>query len=138
VQGACDFPATMRQAARAGVDLVIGPSNGWRAIDPSHAQAATFRAVEDGYSLLRPASNGLSLAVDYAGRVAGRADYFDAQDRQVLLAQLPAHGVRTVYGRIGDVFAWACLVGLLLLALAAAQRRPWPRRPPSRSPMPPV
>ena len=117
-----DFPATMREAGREGADILIGNSNDWRAIDPSHAQAATFRAVENGYSLLRPASNGLSLAVDYTGRVAGLADYFGPADRQVLTALLPTHGVRTIYSRVGDVFAWMCLAGLLLLAVIA--RRP--------------
>ena len=117
-----DFPGTMRQAGRAGADIVIGPSNDWRAIDPGHADAATFRAVENGYSLLRPASNGLSLAVDYRGRVLGAADYFTASDRQILTAKLPIHGVQTIYSRIGDVFAWLCLAGLALLLAASRPR----------------
>jgi apolipoprotein N-acyltransferase len=117
-----DFPTMMRQAGRAGADIVIGPSNDWRAIAPSHDDASTFRAVENGYSLLRPASNGLSLAVDYRGQVRAAADYFTASDRQVLTATLPTHGVRTIYSRIGDVFAWACLAGLALLAVAARPR----------------
>ena len=121
-----DFPGTMRQAGRAGADIVIGPSNDWRAIDPSHADAATFRAVENGYSLLRPASNGLSLAVDYRGRVLGAADYFTASDRQILTAQLPIHGVQTIYSRIGDVFAWLCLAGLAVLLVASRPRRAVP------------
>ena len=116
----------MRQAGRAGADIVIGPSNDWRAIDPAHADAATFRAVENGYSLLRPASNGLSLAVDYRGQVRGAADYFTAPDRQVLTAQLPTHGVRTIYSRIGDVFAWICLAGLAVLLVASRPRRAVP------------
>jgi apolipoprotein N-acyltransferase len=118
-----DFPATMRQAGRAGADILIGPSNDWQAIDPAHAEAATFRAVENGYSLLRPASHGLSLAVDYRGNVQGAADYFTAPDRQVLTAELPVHGVQTIYNHIGDMFAWLCLAGLLALALVARLRR---------------
>lgn len=115
-----DFPSTMRQAGQASADLLLGPSNDWRAIDPAHARAATFRAVENGYSLLRPASDGLALAVDYRGRVLGAADYFTTADRQILTADLPTHGVRTVYGRIGDLLAWLCLAALLaMLAIAA-------------------
>jgi len=115
-----DFPSTMRQAGQVSADLLVGPSNDWRAIDPAHAWAATFRAVENGYSLLRPASDGLALAVDYHGRVRGAVDYFTTADRQILTADLPTHGVRTVYARIGDLFAWLCLAALLaMLAIAA-------------------
>jgi apolipoprotein N-acyltransferase len=127
-----DFPTTMRQAGQAGADILIGPSNDWRAIDPAHADAAIFRAVENGYSLLRPASNGVSLAVDYRGQVRAASDYFTTPDRQVLSAQLPTHGVRTIYSRIGDVFAWICLAGLFVLTVAARPRRsaaPIERRP---------
>ena len=118
-----DFPATMRQAGQARADILIGPSNDWRAIDPAHAEAATFRAIENGYSLLRPASNGLALAVDYEGRVLGSADYYTDQDRQLLMARLPTLGTRTVYSRIGDLFAWLCLAGLAALMVAPALRR---------------
>jgi apolipoprotein N-acyltransferase len=118
-----DFPGTMRQAGRAGVGFVFGPSNDWQAIDPAHADAATFRAIENGYSLLRPASNCLSLAVDYRGHVLGAADYFTTLDRQVLITQLPTRGVQTIYSRIGDLFSWLCLAGLAMLLAAARPRR---------------
>lgn len=111
-----DFPALARQAAQGGADLMLAPSNDWREVDPIHSQAATLRAIENGYSLVRQASHGLSIAVDYEGRVLAASDYFST-DQQVMIADVPIHGVRTIYAEIGDLFAWLC--GLALVALTA-------------------
>ena len=118
-----DFPGTLRQAGQGGADLVLGPSDDWQAIDPSHAQHATFRAIEDGFSLVREASNGLSMTVDYEGHVLAASDYFTTDD-QIMVAYVPTHGVHTIYDAIGDLFAWLCLVGLVaLIGLAVLQGR---------------
>jgi len=69
-----DFPALVRQASRARVDLVIAPSNDWPAIDPWNTQMAAFRAIENGFNLVRDVSNGRSLAVDYLGRSLAETD----------------------------------------------------------------
>lgn len=107
-----DFPATMRQAGQGGTDIVLALADDWRAIDPTHAQHAVFRAIENGYSLVREASKGLSITVDYEGNVLAASDYF-ANDHQIMVAYVPTHGVRTIYGAVGDLFAWLCLLGLL-------------------------
>jgi apolipoprotein N-acyltransferase len=118
-----DYPATMRQAGQAGADLMLVPSDDWQAQDPAHAQDATFRAIENGFSLVRETSRGLSIAVDYEGRVLSASDYFTT-DQQVMVAYVPMHGVRTIYTVIGDLFAWLCIIGLLaLIALAIIQSR---------------
>jgi apolipoprotein N-acyltransferase len=118
-----DFPATMRQAGQAGADLMLVPSDDWQAIDPAHTHDATYRAIENGYSLVRQASKGLSMTVDYEGRVLSASDYFTT-DKQVMVAYVPMHGVRTIYATIGDLFAWLCIIGLAaLIGLAIIQSR---------------
>ena len=118
-----DYPSMVRQAGQAGADLLFVPSDDWSAIDPSHAQNATFRAIEDGFSLVRQSSKGLSIAVDYEGRVLSASDYFTT-DQQVMVAYVPMHGVHTIYATIGDLFAWLCIIGLLTLTgLAIMQNR---------------
>jgi apolipoprotein N-acyltransferase len=118
-----DFQGTMRQAGQAGADIMLVPSNDWREIDPIHSQMISLRAIENGYSLVRPTSNGLALTVDYQGRVLAASDYF-AADPQVMVADVPVKGVRTVYSTIGDLFAWIGIAGLLaLVARAVVQRR---------------
>jgi apolipoprotein N-acyltransferase len=50
-------------------------------------------------------------------------DYFTT-DRQVMIAFVPIHGVRTIYAAIGELYAWLCLGGLLaLIVLAVVQKR---------------
>ena len=63
---------------------------------------------------MREASKGLSTAVDYEGHVLSASDYFTT-DHQVMVAYVPMHGVRTIYATIGDLFAWLCMIGLLVL-----------------------
>ncbi len=89
----------------------VWPSNDWRGFGDVHAQKAVVRAIENGYSLVRPDTHGLSLAVDYQGHVLGSADFF-ATDQQTVVAFVPTIGTRTVYAAIGDVFAWLCVAAL--------------------------
>jgi len=113
-----DFPEFMRQAGRGDADLLIVPANDGRSFRAMHAQMAVFRAIENGISILRPAASGLSSAIDPWGRVLGVSDYFAPGDR-TLTAQVAVAGIRTVYARIGDLFAWLCVAGLAVsLALA--------------------
>ncbi len=118
-----DFPGTLRQAGQAEADILLVPGNDWQAEDPYHTQLTTFRAIENGYSLVRQATNGLSMMVDYEGNVLSASDYF-ATDPQVMVAYVPVQGVRTIYATIGDLFAWLSVAGLVgLIGVAIARRR---------------
>jgi len=118
-----DFPGTLRQAGQAGADIMLVPSNDNQAMDPYHTQWTTFRALENGYSLVRQTSNGLAMTVDYEGYVLTASDYFTT-DQQVMVAYVPMQGVRTIYATIGDLFAWLSLAGLIvLIGVALARRR---------------
>jgi apolipoprotein N-acyltransferase len=117
-----DFPTLLRQASQKGIGLIIGPADDWAEITPLHANMATVRTIESGFSLLRPTSDGRSLATDNRGRVIARLDYGD----DVMVASLPAAPAATLYGRVGDLFSWLCVFGLLLMSvgtLAPFQRR---------------
>jgi apolipoprotein N-acyltransferase len=116
-----DFPGTIRQAGQGGADLLLAPSNDWQEVDPIHTQAAAFRAIENGFSLVRQASHGLAMTVDYEGHVLAASDYFTT-DQQVMVASVPMHGVRTIYAAIGDLFAWLCIVNLAACAGLAILR----------------
>jgi apolipoprotein N-acyltransferase len=110
-----DFPALLRQANRSGIGLIVAPSADWREITPLHADMAILRAIEGGYWLLRPTSGGRSIATDTRGRTLARVDF--AEDAMV--AYLAASPVSTVYGIVGDTFAWLCVAGFAWLALSA-------------------
>lgn len=116
-----DFPQLLRQAGSNRADIVIVPANDWRAIDPWHTHMARFRAVEQGFNLVRHTSKGLSIAADHHGRVLAWMDHYTAEDR-TLVSQVPTVGTRTIYSVVGDLFSWLCLAGLLTLVISA--RRP--------------
>jgi apolipoprotein N-acyltransferase len=106
-----DFPGLLHQAGRLQTDIMLVPSNDWREIDPWHTEMARFRAIEQGFNMVRQTSNGLSLATDTRGRALSRMDHFATGDR-VMVAQVPTRGVTTIYSKIGDLFAWLCIITL--------------------------
>jgi apolipoprotein N-acyltransferase len=118
-----DFLDIISNTGHASADLLLVPGGDWQGIDPLHAQMATFRAIENGFSLVRPANDGLGIAVDYQGQVLAASDYFST-DQQVIVAYVPTQGVHTLYSTIGDLFAWLCVGGLVLL-IGLALGRKW-------------
>lgn len=112
-----DSPQFMRTAGQQQIDVLMAPTGDGPTIKDIHARMAVMRAVEQGFSLVRPANYGLTLATDYQGRVLARMDHFTTTDHQ-LSAWVPRDGVTTLYSRTGDVLPWLCL---LFVALAAAR-----------------
>jgi apolipoprotein N-acyltransferase len=109
-----DFPAFIGKFGTAGVDIMISPANDWDAISRSHPQQTSFRAIEQGFSLIRPnTSTGLSAAYDYQGRLLSSIDYARTSER-ILAADVPVKGVTTIYSLIGDLFAWLCALGFFI------------------------
>ena len=111
-----DFPQHLSQAS--DVDILIVPSNDWKAIDPWHTHMSRFRAIEQGFNMVRQTSNGLSVGADYTGRVISEMDHFTDKE-QILITQLPTKGVTTVYSVIGDAFPLFCLLLLLFIKIYA-------------------
>jgi apolipoprotein N-acyltransferase len=116
-----DFPRLIAQAGRQRVDVLLSPASDWAGIDPRHTQMAQFRAIEQGFNLLRQANLGLSAAYDYEGRALAAMDDRHSEDL-TLVAEIPTRGVRTVYARFGDWFAWTCALAVVVLALSASRR----------------
>lgn len=112
-----DFPQTLRQAGLLKTDIVLNPSNEWAAIDPWHTQMASLRAIEEGASIVHQANHGLSAAFDYQGNRLAAVDYFRSAG-DTMVADVPTRGVRTLYSRLGDWFAWGCIAALLSLIVA--------------------
>jgi apolipoprotein N-acyltransferase len=115
-----DFPQRVRQLSAAGTALWVLPTNDWAGIKRSHFQLAAFRAIENGTPILRAGSSGFSGAFDAWGRTLGVTDHFSGA--RTMVAQVPVGGVRTVYARYGDFFAWLSVVALAVLVIVAALR----------------
>jgi apolipoprotein N-acyltransferase len=115
-----DFAPLLRQASRQEIGLIVGPAADWPAITPLHADMAILRSIESGFSLLRPTSTGRSIATDTRGRTLAAIDYAD----DAMVAHVRAVPVNTLYGLLGDLFAWLCLgMFLALTGLAVVEWR---------------
>ena len=112
-----DFPTLARKHALLGAELIVVPSSDWRGIDPVHAEMARARAIEGGFSVVRPARWASSAAFDALGRTRGWLPGVELN--QVLVAQVPMGQLETPYAKTGDAPALV-LVGLLGLSMARA------------------
>ncbi|MFZ6663434.1 nitrilase-related carbon-nitrogen hydrolase [Peijinzhouia sedimentorum] len=109
-----DFPDYIKAAK--GSDILLAPSNDWKEIDPLHTDMSKFRAIEQGFNLIRQTSLGLSIGVDYTGKVISEMDHFINEDK-VLITQLPTKGTKTVYSMIGDTFIILCFLLLISVTI---------------------
>ena len=118
-----DFPKLMAQVGVQEGDVVLSPAGDWRAIDPRYTEIASFRAIEQGSNLVRQSNGGLSAPYHYQGRRLASMDEYQSADL-TLIAQVPTQGVRTIYSRLGDWFAWLCIAAVLaLMGFAWRERR---------------
>jgi apolipoprotein N-acyltransferase len=111
-----DFPTVVSQAGRNGTDILLSASLDIRSVDPMHAQMAVFRAIENGVSVFRQSDNALSIVADPYGRTLAAVDHFTASE-WVTVAQVPTHGVFTIYSVIGDLFGWLSVLGFVAMVV---------------------
>lgn len=116
-----DFPDLAR--GYAGVDVMIVPAWDFDVDAWFHSRMAVLRGVENGYSIVRSARNGLLTVSDGYGRVTSQAPSGPQTAYNVTAA---ARGLGpTLYSRIGDIFGWftLALAGVLIGWTIWARRR---------------
>jgi apolipoprotein N-acyltransferase len=117
------FPDLALDAVRAGSQLLTTITNdAWYELSSAphqHFEMARVRAIEQGRYLVRAANTGISGIVDPYGRVTQRSELFQPA---VFAADIRLLSDRTLYARIGNLFAYACVLVTVLPALARRQR----------------
>jgi apolipoprotein N-acyltransferase len=108
-----DRPSLVRQAGQSGVGMMLAPSDDWPAVDNLHAQMASFRAIENGFSMVRPTREGLSAAYDSRGRVLASVGL--STPDKVMIVNMPVGQRWALYPIIGDLFGWLSVAGLAAL-----------------------
>jgi apolipoprotein N-acyltransferase len=103
-----DFPSLLRKAGKQHADIVFLPSGDWKEITPYHADMARVRAIENGFSLVRPVSGATTIACDFKGRIISKKDFYDHGER-IMVASVPTRGIVTIYSFIGDSLAYLCV-----------------------------
>jgi apolipoprotein N-acyltransferase len=130
------FAPFVRSAVRDGAALLVHITNdGWfgrSAASSQHNQASILRAVENRVAVVIASNAGPSLIIDPRGRVVATGPGVFSQGFVAGDVSLAPGG--TLYTRVGDVFAWACVAAALacLIARRESSRRSDPPLPAGR------
>ena len=112
------YPDLVRQFVAAGSELLTTITNdawfGDTSAPYQHFAQASMRAIENGRYLVRAANTGISGIVDPYGRVTVESRLFEPA---VVTGTVYYRTERTLYTRIGDVFAYVSAVATLVLLL---------------------
>lgn len=124
------LPHSARRVAAAGAEVFVNISNdgyfGHSAAQDQHLKIVRMRAVENRRWILRCTNNGITAAIDPAGRVLER---LPADRAAALQAHYSYVSAQTVYTRYGGWFPLLCAAAsLLALAHAASTRGGSPER----------
>ena len=107
-----EFPNLIRNAHNA--DLIIGPSNYWASIGTALWSDNLYRSIENDFTLIKCARNGISGAAWNGNLLASKPTL--AGDTYKL--QVPVQpGKSTVYATFGYAWGWGCVIvscGILL------------------------
>ena len=107
------FPEISRTFVKNGANILTTMTNdawfGTTAAPGQHFAIAVLRAVENRRSLARAANTGISGFIDPLGRAHKATSLFS--ETQVV-QDLPILSEISLYTRLGDLFAWACLIAI--------------------------
>jgi apolipoprotein N-acyltransferase len=117
------FPDLSRALVARGADFLVNITNdawfGNTSAPHQHLAMVTLRAIENRVPIVRVANTGVSAIVDVDGRIRWQTGLFETAVRADTV-QWP--GVRTVYTRVGDVFAALCGLAVAVAAGHALRR----------------
>jgi len=127
------FPQYIRQAAVREIDLLLDPSVDGNAFTPLHTFNAGFRAVENGFTLVRVTGDGYSAVIDPYYRLWSAQDTFE-QGTDNFTYNVPLVSKKTFYASIGFIIPYmlaVLLVSLVMLAIIRAAQKKHPLQDPS-------
>jgi apolipoprotein N-acyltransferase len=104
------FPELVRRFILGGAQFMVNMTNdAWfgRTSGPfQHLAMYPFRAVEHRVAIVRAANTGVSAFISPTGQVTRQLGLFS---RAVLRDSIPLRRGKTLYTRLGDWFAYACV-----------------------------
>ena len=109
----------IRQAGKAGVDIMFSSAYEW---PKSWLPSNIHRAIENGFSLVRPTYNGITYAQDFNGNILNQMD-FAKTDTGIMYADIPTKGVTTLYPRVGNLIGWLSALGFLIIIVFGIKDR---------------
>ena len=126
----------VRRAVNQGANLLVNITyDAWfgdTACPHQHFMLSALQAAQYGVPLVRSATTGISAFVDARGVITDTTEIFtrDVLVRPVKLVRMPG-----IYARLGDWFAWGCVLLCVVLLVQAERRNTAPRTWRSRWPL---
>jgi apolipoprotein N-acyltransferase len=118
------FPSAIRHAVRNGASFIVNMTNdGWymkTAAPYQHFIPNIFRAIENDRWVLRADNTGITAFISPRGRVMGASRIFIPM---IVTGTIVPQDSLTLYTRVGDLFAWGCLLFCIALSLRGILRR---------------
>ncbi len=74
-----------------------------------------YRAIENGYSIVKNTFGGTTIAVDFCGRILSFTQGTGEKDQYSNLSQVYTKGRNTLYSYIGIVWNWLYIIGVFLV-----------------------
>ncbi len=101
---------------RNGTGLVVCPTADWTTVRYGHLQAVRARAIENRYSIVRAAANGISAIISPTGEIIAQMDHYK-QGPGYLIADVPVCTNKTIFSQHGFAlpFSVLSLVAILIL-----------------------
>ncbi len=120
-----DHPNLIAQISDQDVDLLVVPTGDWKAISPYHTYMAAVRCIENGVSMQKATSNGLSAIINDKGRILAAYDFFEDEEVKMIVHKTPIQSSNTLYAVTGPmfinlvfiIFGMLCLVALIPIKL---------------------
>ena len=103
-----DFLDVSKEYGRKGVDILFVPAWDFKGSEEWHSKIALFRGIEQGFSIVRSANDGISIISDPFGRIIKKKESFQVE-RSILIGNVPSKKQITLYSRWGDWFIYLIL-----------------------------
>ena len=117
------FPGLVRSFVDRGGDVLVTITNdawfGRTSAPYQHFAMAVFRAVENRVPVIRSANTGISGFIDSRGRISKTSDIFV---EAVVNEKVVAGSSRSIYTAYGDLFAYLCIGGAMLVVIMSIAR----------------
>ncbi len=112
-----DHPDLIAQVQNKETDVLVVPTGDWDAISPYHTQMAAVRCIENGVSMIKSTSNGLSAMIDDKGRLLKTLDYFTTTGSRILVHDMKINKTHTFYSVCQPLFIKGLGYGFLICLL---------------------
>ena len=120
-----DFPVLMRQTGNNNTDVIMVATGDWYSISPYHSKIGVVRSIENGVSMLKTVSYGLSVAADAYGNMIATDDFFE-DDQHILITEMPIFKTATFYSSAGDFLIYISyfyIVSMLIYLITIKVRK---------------